>query len=134
VKFVGGVLSLSKGAFFMNSGIKNFVKTCRQVQDNLNFNKFLPRPQDVTFSIPVSSWTLDNSATDEFIYFADINIVGVTANDTAEINFDNQNIVDFANISDSGESFSGKLRIFAENIPTDTITGTASITKGVSSS
>ena len=96
----------------------------------------MPRPQDVNFSILTSSWTLDNSATDEFVYYADINIVGVTADDTAEIDFDSasENIVSDANISEEGESLSGKLRIRAENIPTDTITGTASITKGVSSS
>ncbi len=115
---------------------RRVLKLCRQTQDQLNNARFLPRPQDVNFTIPVNSWTLNSSATDEFVYYADINIVGLTANDTAEIDFNktSKTVVGNANISDEGETFSGKIRIYAENIPTGTISGTASITKGVSAS
>ena len=117
----------------MNDGIKGFMTLCRKVGDGLNFQKYLPRPQDVNFTIPVSAWTLNSSATDEFVYYADINIVGLTADDTAEIDFDktSKSVVIDANISDEGETFSGKIRIYAANVPADSIQGTASVTKGV---
>ena len=113
--------------------IKRTLKISRQVQDRLNYAKYLPRPQDVNFTIPVSSWNLNSSATDEFVYYADINIASLTADDTAEIDFDkaSKTVVGNANISDEGETFSGKIRIYAANIPTDSIQGTASVTKGV---
>ena len=99
----------------------------RKVQDRLNFQKFLPRPQDVNFSIPVSDWTLDNEK-----YYADINISGLTANDTAEIYFDkaSETVIANADLSEFGETLSGKIRLFAENIPADSVSGIASITKG----
>ena len=113
--------------------IKRTLKISRQVQDRLNYAKYLPRPQVINFTVPVSAWTLNSSATDEFVYYADINIVGLTADDTAEIDFDktSKSVVIDANISDEGETFSGKIRIYAANVPADSIQGTASVTKGV---
>ena len=100
----------------------------RQVQDRLNFQKFLPRSQKVNFTIPVSSWTSNGES-----FYADINVAGVTADDDAEIDFstDSQFIAANAVISTEGDSLSGKLRIYSKNIPTAEITGTAKITKGV---
>ena len=114
----------------MNAGLKSFAKFCRQVGDRLNFQKYLPRPQDVSFTIPVSDWILDNEK-----YYADINISGLTANDTAEIYFDkaSESVIANADLSEVGETLSGKIRLYAENIPADSVSGTASITKGVSS-
>ena len=108
----------------------------RQTQDILNFQKFVPRPIDINFTLPTNLWTLNSSATDEYIYYADINISGVTADDEAEIDFDKQlkDMVIYAGISSEGESLSDNLRIFAKKIPLQELTGVARITKGVSSS
>ena len=91
-----------------------------------DLNNYLPRPQEVNFTIPVSDWTLDNEK-----YFADVNISGLTANDTAEIYFDkaSESIIANADLSEVGETLSGKIRLYAENIPADSVSGTASITK-----
>ena len=99
----------------------------RKVQDRLNFQKFLPRPQDVNFTIPVNDWTFDNEK-----YYADINISGLTANDTAEIYFNkaSETVIANADLSEVGETLSGKIRLYAENIPADSVSGIASITKG----
>ena len=100
----------------------------RQVYDRLNFQKFLPRPKTVNFTIPVSSWVSEDGN-----FYADINVAGVTADDDAEIDFDSESWDLAANavISTEGDSLSGKLRIYSKNIPTAEISGTVKITKGV---
>lgn len=112
----------------MKDEIKTFFKKCRQVSDALNMQTFLPRPVKVNFTLPVSAWTAIDDK-----YYADINIVGVTENDDAEIDFDAESLVIVLNadIEGVGESLSDKLRIYAKNIPTGQITGFATITKGV---
>ena len=68
--------------------------------------------------MPVELWTQG-----EGNYYADINIPSVTEFDYAEIDFDKTSKDVVAYATDTGDSLSGKLRIYAE--PTDTITGTA---------
>lgn len=100
-----------------------------RLKDEQNtFANFVPRPQIVNFTIPVADWTSDNEK-----YFADINISGITANDDAEIDFDSlsQNVVSTAKIFNYGDSMTDKIRIYAEEIPTQEISGTAKLTKGV---
>ena len=103
-------------------------KINRQVYDRMLFQKYSPRAEKVNFTIPVSSWTSSGEG-----YFADINIAGVTANDDAEIDSspDSQFIAANAAISTEGDSLSGLFRIYSKNIPTQTISGTAKIIKGV---
>ena len=93
-------------------------------------NRYLPHPTKINFTIESSAWIPENEGGG----YADIVILGVTANDDAEIDFDDavDDIVIAAKISGEGDSMENKLRIYAENIPTATITGTAKITKGVS--
>ena len=112
----------------MNTGIKNFMNKCRQVEDSLNWAKFLPRPDKVNFTLQPSDWTATSDK-----YFADIAISGVTADDDATIDFDNSQFVSDAEIEDVGDSVTNALRIYAKNIPTGLISGVATITKGVSS-
>ena len=84
------------------------------------------------FTVYEDSWEEDFSESSEFIYYADIIVAGLTANDYAEVNFDrtSQKITAEANLCLSGETMSGKIRIYAENIPTDSISGEYVITKG----
>ncbi len=95
-------------------------------------NNYVPRTKPTAFSISTSEWTKNNSETSEFIYYADITVSGLTSNDYAEINFNraSQNIIVEANICASGETLSGKIRLFAEKIPTAVISGEYVITKG----
>ena len=111
-----------------NSDETSLTMTKTEILRGWKIQKYSPRAEKVDFTIPVSSLT--SSGED---YFADINIAGVTANDDAEIDFspDSQFIAANAAISTEGDSASGKLRIYSKNIPTQTIKGTAKITKGV---
>lgn len=95
-------------------------------------DKYVARTTPVAFSIPVSAWHKNNSETSEFVYYADINVSGLTVNDYAEVNFTrgSQSLATEANICASGETMTGKIRIYAENIPTATISGEYLVTKG----
>ena len=95
-------------------------------------DKYVARATPTSFSIPISAWHKDNSETSEFVYYADITVSGLTVNDYAEVNFTrgSQSIATEANICSSGETMAGKIRIYAENIPEDTISGEYLVTKG----
>ena len=99
--------------------------------DDLEKN-YIPRITAIAFNIPVSSWAKNNSETSEFVYYADITASGLTSNDYAEINFSraSQSIVSEANLCASGETLSGKIRLYAEKIPAANISGEYIITKG----
>lgn len=114
----------------MKDEIKDFMSRCRKVSDVLNLQRFLPRPEKVQFTLPISAWTAVGDK-----YFADILVTGVTENDDAEVDFDSQclEIVSNAEIEGEGDSGSGYLRIYAKYIPMAQISGILSITKGVSS-
>lgn len=96
-------------------------------------NTYVPRTSPTAFSIPVNSWTKNSAETSEFVYFADITVSGLSANDYAAIDFDraSQSVVADANICASGETLSGKIRLYAEEIPESAISGEYFITKGV---
>lgn len=93
---------------------------------------YVPRTTSTAFSIATSAWQKDNAETSEFVYYADITVSDLTANDYAEVNFNraSQSVATEANICASGETMTGKIRIYAENIPTATISGEYLVTKG----
>ena len=93
---------------------------------------YVPRTTPKPFTIAASAWQKDTAETSEFVYYVDIAVSGLTANDYAEVNFDrtSQSIATEANICSSGETMAGKIRIYAENIPTDALSGEYLITKG----
>ena len=94
---------------------------------------YVPRATSTAFSIATSAWQKDNAETSEFVYYADITVNDLTDKDYAEVNFSraSQSVATEANICASGETMTGKIRIYAENIPTATISGEYIITKGV---
>lgn len=105
------------------------MKNCGGGSDN---TAYVPRTTSTAFSIATSAWKKDNAETSEFVYYADITVGGLTANDYAEVNFNrtSQSVATEANICASGETMTGKIRIYAENIPTATISGEYLVTKG----
>lgn len=96
-------------------------------------NSKVPCPTPTAFTIAANAWQENSSETSEFVYYADITVSGLTVNDYAEVNFNrtSQNIIATANICPSGDTMSGKIRIYAKNIPTDSISGQYIITKGM---
>ena len=107
--------------------ILNGLSMYRQTQNQETFENFIPRPQTVNFTIPVSDWTLNNEK-----YYADINITGVTTNDYAEIDFASasEEVVANAKVFNYGDSMAGKLRIYAADIPTAPINASYVVWKG----
>ena len=100
--------------------------------DGLNANNYVPRMTPQTFTIATSAWTKNSAETSEFVYYADITVSGLTANDYAEVNFDraSQSAVVAANLCAAGDTLSGKIRLYAENAPESSIGGQYIITKG----
>ena len=84
-----------------------------------------------TFTLAVNAWQSDQSEGSVYIYYADIS-ADITADDYAEINFTRGclSVVADANICPSGETLAGKIRIFAEKVPTADISGQFLIMKG----
>ena len=107
--------------------LKRVLKVSRQVQDQLNESRFAVKPVVNDFTIPVSSWTLEDNK-----YIAVISSENLTADNYVEVFFDDScsEIVSAANISTEGESFQGGILITAKNVPTDTISGSYYIFKG----
>ena len=95
-------------------------------------DSFVPRTSPTAFTIATSAWLENTSETSEFVYYADITVNGLTANDYAEVNFNrvSQSIAATANVCAAGETMSGKIRIYAKNTPSDSISGEYIITKG----
>lgn len=93
---------------------------------------YVPRTTPKPFTIAANAWQKNTAEPSEFVYYVDIAVSGLTANDYAEVNFDraSQSIATEANICSSGETMAGKIRIYAENIPTDALSGEYLITKG----
>lgn len=100
------------------------------VSDALNTR--VPCPTPTAFILATSAWTRNSSETSEFVYYADIAVSGLTANDYAEVNFTraSQSIVATANLCPSGDTMSGKIRIYAKNVPSASINGEYVVTKG----
>lgn len=105
------------------------MKNCGGGSDN---TAYVPRTTSTAFSIATSAWQKDNAETSEFVYYADITVNDLTDKDYAEVNFNraSQSVATEANICASGETMTGKIRIYAENIPTATISGEYLVTKG----
>ena len=95
-------------------------------------DSFVPRTSSTAFTVATSAWHNNASETSEFVYYADIAVSGLTANDYAEVNFNrvSQSIAATANVCAAGETMTGKIRIYAKNTPSDLISGEYIITKG----
>ena len=95
-------------------------------------DSFVPRTSPTAFTISTSAWLENASETSEFVYYADIMVNGLTANDYAEVNFNrvSQSIAATANVCAAGETMTGKIRIYAKNTPSDLISGEYIIMKG----
>lgn len=93
---------------------------------------YVPKSAPTAFTLATSAWNENSSETSEFVYYADITVSGLTANDYAEVNFNraSQSIIAEANLCSSGETMSGKIRIYAENVPSSSISGEYIVTKG----
>ena len=85
-----------------------------------------------SFTIATNAWTNNSSESSEYKYYADISVSGLTTSDYAEVNFNRTSLSAIlgANMSASGETISGKIRIFAESAPTTSISGEYVILKG----
>ena len=101
--------------------------------DGLNANNYVPRMTPQNFTIASNAWTKNSAETSEFVYYADIAVSGLTANDyvLVDLNRASQSIVADANLCLSGETLAGKIRVFSEKIPAATIGGQYTIIKGV---
>ena len=101
--------------------------------DVFGTDSFVPRTSPTAFTIATSAWIENASETSEFIYYADITVSNLTANDYAEVNFNrtSQSIAATANVCAAGETMAGKIRIYAKSTPSDSISGEYIITKGV---
>ena len=100
--------------------------------ENFSADSLVSRVSPTAFTIAKTAWTKNNSETSEFVYYADITVSNLTANDYAEVNFNrtSQSIVAKANVCASGDTMAGKIRIYAENIPSASIGGEYLVTKG----
>ncbi|MBQ8691957.1 MAG: hypothetical protein IJ520_02325 [Synergistaceae bacterium] len=84
-----------------------------------------------TFSVPTSAWTdtieleLEDEEPDEFAYYADFTAAGITANDIVTCLIDAACIeaAESAGLSARPESLTGKIRLRANSVPTQAITG-----------
>lgn len=112
--------------------LKVFHDDVTNFMESFTADSFVARTTPTAFSIATSAWQENSSETSEFVYYADIVVSGLTANDYAEVNFNraSQRIVAEANICTTGETMAGKIRIYAENVPTATIGGEYIIMKG----
>ena len=101
--------------------------------DVFGTDSFVPRTSPTAFTIATSAWIENTSETSEFVYYADITVSNLTANDYAEVNFNrtSQSIAATANVCAAGETMAGKIRIYAKSTPSDSISGEYIITKGM---
>lgn len=92
---------------------------------------YVPRTTTTAFTIATSAWKKNTAETSEFVYYADIAVSDLAAWDYAEVNFDraSQSIATEANICSSGETMAGKIRLYAEEIPSASISGEYLVTK-----
>lgn len=95
-------------------------------------NTRVPCPTPTAFTLAVSAWMENSSETSEFVYYADIEVSGLTANDYAEVNFTrtSQSVIANADLCPSGDTMSGKIRIYAKNVPATSVSGEYVVTKG----
>ena len=133
---IGSGISISSGTISVanaTTSANGLMSSADKTKLNNIENNYVPRTTPTAFSISTNAWTVNNSETSEFIYYADITVSGLTSNDYAEINFNraSQSIIVKDNLCASGETLSGKIRLFAEKIPTENISGEYMITKGV---
>lgn len=84
------------------------------------------------FNIATTDWQNDADETSEFANVANISVSGLTADDYAEITFDRDCLaaVSDANVCASGETATGCIKIFAENVPESALSGQYVIFKG----
>lgn len=116
----------------MANNLKKFHDAVIGVIGDGNTELYVPRAVSTPFTIAKSAWTKSNSETSEFVYYADIAVSGLTVYDYAEVNFTraSQSVISEANICPSGDTMAGKIRLFAEEIPTEAISGEYLVTKG----
>lgn len=95
-------------------------------------NTLVPCPTPTAFTLATSAWVKNSSETSEFIYYADITVSGLTANDYAEVNFTrtSQSVIANADLCPSGDTMSGRIRIYAKNVPATSVSGEYVVTKG----
>lgn len=95
-------------------------------------NTRVPCPTPTAFTLAANAWMENSSETSEFVYYADIEVSGLTANDYAEINFTrtSQSVIANADLCLSGDTMSGKIRIYAKNAPSASINGEYVVIKG----
>lgn len=116
------------------SSVNNGLMTANDKKklDELNASSYIPRSTPTTFSISTDAWTGDPTEISDFVYYADIDVIGLTENDYAEVIFDRkcQSTLIDANICSSGNSLANKIRIYSENVPSETVSGQYIIMKG----
>lgn len=99
---------------------------------DIDSSPYVPRTTPRGFTIATSAWHRNAAETSEFVYYADITVNGLTANDYAEVNFTraSQSVLSEANLCPTGDTMAGKIRLYAENVPSASVSGEYLITKG----
>ena len=92
------------------------------------------RNRVVNFSLSVSDWALSAAETSDYAYVANIAVSGLTAYDYAFVDIARaaQGIAADCNLCPSAESLHDYLRLFAKDIPSDSLTGQITVLKGAS--
>lgn len=91
----------------------------------------MSKPKSVSFAISVGSW-ISNGNNSAYNYRCDILVDGLKSTDIATVSVSpgSQSVAANCGLCPTNETLNGKIRLFAKNIPSDSISGEYYILEG----
>ena len=103
-----------------------------ETTNNLQTEIIETLPTQKTLTVSKSGWQLNSSETSEYVYYNDVTVTGLKATDVGWIDFSlsTYSYVLEAGIAMKAQSFAGKVRLYAIEVPTSDIEITFTYFKG----
>ena len=85
--------------------------------------EFLKKISPTSFTLPTTGWVNDTSEDSDYKYYYEISVTNLTANDVVNVNLalSSLSVAENCGLCQTTKSFSGKFRIYAKSIPSQSL-------------